>query len=133
MCYASSAGSPVRRIRPLVGGDHGLVALPDREQLVLAHDVLATVLHVVLVDAGEHDGVHRTGLLTEAAVDALEEVDVVARGAAGAVLRNVGVDRDADGRADRFAQLAGDTALLAVAVAAQGVQPAETRRLRGLL
>src|SRR6185437_6397893 len=131
--FEPCAPSAIRRVRPFVGGDHGLVALADREQLVLAHDVLAAVLHVVFVDAGEHDGVHRTGLFAEAAVDALEEVDVVARGTPGAVLGDVRVDRDADSRTDRLAQLAGDAALLAVAVAPQRVQPAEARRLRSLL
>src|SRR5690242_10882682 len=121
MVYALRAGSPVRRIRPLVGGDHGLVALPDREQLVLAHDVLATVLHVVLVDAGEHDGIHRARLLAEAAIDALEEIDVVAGRAPGAVLGHVRIDRDAHGRTDCLAELAGDAALLAVRIPAQRV------------
>src|SRR5487761_246210 len=133
MVYALRSGSPVRRVRPLVGGDHGLVALPDGEQLVLAHDVLAPMLHVVLVDAGEHDGIDRAGLLAEAAVDALEEIDIIAGGAPRAVLGYVGVDRDAHGRADRLAELAGDATLLAVGIAAQRVQAAESRRLRGLL
>src|SRR5690242_17004659 len=125
--------SSVRRVRRLVVGDHRLVALTDREQLVLAHDVLAALLHVVLVYAGEHDGVHRAGLLAEAAVDALEQVDVVARGAARAVRPDVRIDGDAHRRAYRLAQLAGDAALLAVRVAAQRVQAAEAHRLRGLL
>src|SRR5579872_3102657 len=125
--------SAVRRIRPLVGGDHGLVALPDREQLVLAHDVLATMLHVILVDAGEHDGIHRAGLLAEAAVDALEEIDVIAGRAPGAVLGHIGIDRDAHGWADGLAQLAGDAALLTVGIPAQRMQSAKARRLRGLL
>ena len=73
------------RVGGLVGGDHRLVALADGEQLVLGHDVLAAILHVVLVDARLDDGIHRAGLLAEAAVDALEQVDVVARGAARAV------------------------------------------------
>src|SRR5215469_784979 len=131
--FEPRAPSAVRRIRPFVGGDHGLVALPDREQLVLAHDVLAPMLHVVLVDAGEHDGIHRTGLFAEAAVDALEEVDVVACGAPRAILRHIRIDRDADGRADGLAELAGDAALLTVGIPAQRMQAAEARRLRSLL
>src|ERR1700733_10663218 len=74
-----------RRIRSLVGRNHRLVALTHREQLVLGHDVLAAMLHVVLVDAREYDGIHRAGLLAEAAIDALEQVDVVAAGATRAV------------------------------------------------
>ena len=90
-------------------------------------------LHVVLVDARLDDGIHRAGLLAEAAVDALEQVDVVARGAARAVVRDVGLDGDRQRRAHRLAQLAGDAALLAVRIAAQRMQAAEARRLRRLL
>src|SRR5215472_9335591 len=103
--------SPVRGVRRLVGRDHRFVALADREQLVLAHDVLTALFHVVLVNAGEDDGIDRAGFLAEAAVDALEEIDVVARSAPRAIGRNVRVDGDADRGAYRFAQLAGDAAL----------------------
>src|ERR1700722_4340479 len=123
----------VRGVRSLVGGDHRLVALPDREQLVLAHDVLAALLHVVLVDAREHDRIHRAGLFAETAVDALEQVDVVARGAARAIGADIRVDGDAHRRAHRLAQLAGDAALLAVRITPQRMQAAEARRLRRLL
>src|SRR5215469_4315941 len=127
------ARSSVRGVGGLVGRDHRFVALAHREQLVLAHDVLTALLHVVLVNAGEHDGIHRTGFLAEAAVDALEEIDVVARGAPGAIGCDIRVDGDAHRRADRLAQFAGDAALLAVRVAAQRVQAAKARRLRSLL
>src|SRR5690606_19182457 len=43
------------------------------------------------------------------------------------------VDGNGKRRADRFAELAGDATLLAVRIAAQRVQAAETRRLRRLL
>ena len=72
------------------------------------------------------------GLLAEAAEDALEQVDVVARGAAGAVRALFRIDGDRKRRAHRLAQLAGDAALLTVRVATQRVQATETRRLRGL-
>src|ERR1700730_13526305 len=69
-----------------------------------------------------HDGVNGTGLLTEAAVDALDHVDVVARGAASAVIAaGSGFNRDRLGRADCLAELAGDTAILAGRVAPQGM------------
>src|SRR6185295_6219506 len=131
----SNLDSPltIGRVGGLVGVDQRVVAFTHCKQLVLAHDVLAAVLHVVLVDARQHDGVHRAGFLAEAAVDAFEEVDVVTRGAARAVLRNVRVDGDAHRRAYRLAQLAGDAAFFAVRITAQRVQPAEARRLRGLL
>src|SRR5690606_24778589 len=79
------------------------------------------------------DRIHRARLLAEAAEDALEQVDLVARGAARVVLALLGVDGDRQRRAHRLAQLAGDAALLAVGIAAQRVQPAEARRLRDLL
>src|SRR5690349_5416836 len=123
----------VRGVGGLVGRDQRVVALAHGEQLVLGHDVFAAMLHVVLVDARFDDGVHRAGLLAEAAVDALEEIDVVARGAPRAVVGHVGFDGDGQRRAHRLAQLAGDAALLAVRVAAQRMQPAEARRLRRLL
>src|SRR5499427_8544981 len=117
--------SSIRGVGSLVRGDHGLVALADREQLVLAHDVLTALFHVVLVNAREHDGIDRAGFLAEAAVDALEEIDVVACGAPRAIGRYVRIDGDAHRRAHRLAQLAGDAALLAVRIAAQCMQPAE--------
>src|SRR5688572_12834869 len=130
---ATSIGLPVAGIGRLVGGDHRLVLLADGEELVLGHDVLAAVLHVVLVDPRLDDGVHRAGLLAEAAVDALEQVDVVARRAPRAVRADVGLDRDGKRRAHRLAKLAGDAALLAVRVAPQRVQSPEARRLGRLL
>src|SRR5690606_29484943 len=69
----------------------------------------------------------------EAAEDALEQVDVVARGTAAAVGTLLGVDGDRERRAHRLAQLAGDAAFLAVRIAAQRMQTAEARRLRNLL
>src|SRR5690606_38854222 len=114
-------------------GDLGLEAVAERQQLGLGHDVLATQFEVVLVDVGLDDRVHRARFLAVPAVDALEQVDVVARGAAGAILALLGVDGDRQRRADRLAQLAGDAALLAVGIAAQRVQAAEAGRLRRLL
>jgi len=79
------------------------------------------------VDARENDGVDRARLLAEAAVDALEQIDVVARRAARAVRSDVRVDGDAHRRAHGLAQLAGDAALFAVRITAQRMQAAETR------
>lgn len=107
-----------------------------------------------------HDGVHRTSLLAEPAVDALGHVDVVAGGAAAAVGAGFGLDGDglrggdtagdtsappaaaggggagrkADLRgADGLAELAGDAPLLPGRVAAQRVLPAEPWAQRPLL
>src|SRR5690606_41884535 len=84
-------------------GDLGLETVADRQQLRLGDDVLAAVFEVVFVDMGLDDRVHRTRLLAEAAVDALEQVDVVARGAAGVVLARLRIDGDRKRRAYRLA------------------------------
>ena len=88
---------------------------------------------MVLVNPGLNDGVHRAGLFAETAVDALEEVDVVAGRAPGAVLADVGLDGDGERGADRFAKLARDAALLTAGVAPESVKPPESRRLGRLL
>ena len=88
---------------------------------------------MVLVDPGLHDRIDRAGFLAEAAVDALEQVDVVARRAARAVRADVGLDGDRQCRADGLAELARNAALLAIGVPAQRVQAAIAERLRGLL
>src|SRR5438552_12592981 len=88
---------------------------------------------MILEDARLDDRIHGAGLLAQPAEDALGEIDVVARGAAGAVGALFGLDGDRKRGANGLAQLAGDAALLAVRVAAQGVQPAEARAHRGLL
>ena len=67
-------------------GDFGLKPIAQRQQLRLGDDVLATVFEVVFQDVRLDDGIHRAAFLAEAAEDALEQVDVVTRGAAAAVL-----------------------------------------------
>src|SRR4051794_33291048 len=122
--------SAVRRIRRTVRGDHGLVALPHCEKLVLGHDVLALMLHVEVLDPGENDRIDGARLFAEAAVDALEEIDVIAGRAARAVWRRLRLDGDAHRRAHRLAELARDAALLTVRIAPQRMQPAVARRNR---
>ena len=79
------------------------------------------------------DGVNGARLLTEAAVDALGHVDVVARRATAAVRPLLSLDGDGLCRADGLAQLAGDAAFLARWVASQGVLATEARRDGALL
>src|SRR5947209_9231598 len=80
------------------------------------------------------DGIDRAGFLAQAAIDAFHHVDVVAHGAAGAVVAaRAGLDRCRLRGADRLAQLAGDAALLAVRITAQRVLATEARRDRPLL
>src|SRR5688500_9354449 len=101
---AMVARLPVSRVRGLVGGDHGFVALADREQLVLGHDVLAAILHVVLVDTRLDDRIDWARLFAETAVDALEQINVVAGRAARSVGGHVGLDGDRKRRTYRLAQ-----------------------------
>src|SRR4051812_30403956 len=91
------------------------------------------MLHVVLMDTREDDGIDRAGFFTETAVDALEQVDVVTRGTARAIGRHVRIDGDAHGRAHGLAQLAGDATLFAVRITTQRMQSTESRRLWRLL
>src|SRR3972149_237903 len=75
------------------------------------------------------DRVHRAAFLAQPAKDALHHIDVVARGAARAVVApRAGLDGDGLRRADRLAKLAGNAALLAVRIAAQDMLAAEARR-----
>src|ERR1700753_2787425 len=107
----TSSPSPVRRVLRARGRDVGLEAIADREELQLRHDVLAAFLEVVFVHGRLDDRVDRTALLAEAAIDALEEIDVVARRAARAVGARRGVDRDRERRTHGLAELARDAAL----------------------
>ncbi len=91
------------------------------------------ILEVIFVDPGLHDGVNRAGFLTESAKNALEEVDVVTRGSARAVIAWFGLDGNRQGGTNSLAQLAGDTTLLAIGVTPQRMQPPEARRDRRLV
>src|SRR5436190_7276507 len=123
----------VRRVRRAVPGDLFFVAVAYREQHRFRVVQVAAVLAVILDDPRLDDRVDRAGFLAEAAENAFHEVDVVARRAPRAVLALFRFDVDGERRADRLAQLARNAALLAVRVAAQRVQPAETRAHRRLL
>src|SRR5215468_10550933 len=75
------------------------------------------------------DGIHRTGLLAQSAVNALHHVDVVAGGAARAIVAPwTGLDGDGLGRTNCLAQLASDAALLPVGIAPQRMLAAEAGR-----
>src|SRR6476660_5755582 len=93
-----------------------LVAVADREQHRLGVGKVAALLPVVLEHARLDDGVDRAGLFTEAAENALGEIDVVARRAPRAIGALLALDVDGERRADRLAQLAGDAAFLAVRI-----------------
>src|SRR5262249_44165647 len=126
--------SPIGCIELKRLGDLALPAIAIGEQARLVVVELLARLGGELEIRPLDDGVHRAGLLAEPAGDAFHHVDVVARGAPGAVVApRTGLDRDRLRRADRLAKLAGNAALLAVGIAAQGVLAAKTRRQRTLL
>ena len=88
---------------------------------------------MIFKDAGLDDGIHGAGFLAESAKDTFGQVDIIAGGAAAAIGARLGFNRDRHRRAYGLAELAGDAALLAIRIAAQGVQAAKAMRLRGLL
>src|SRR5207244_3072559 len=115
-------------------GDLALPAVAVRQELFLVVVQLLAGLRGELEVRPLDNGVDRASLLAEAAVDALHHVDVVARGAAGAVVAaRTGLDGNRLRRADRLAQLAGDAALFAVRITAQHMLAAEARRDRPFL
>src|SRR3546814_19136667 len=89
---SSSTRSAVGSVGGAARRDLGFEAVADRQQLGLGDHVLAAVLEVVFEDVRLDDRVHRSGLLAEAAEDALEQVDVVARGEAAAARALLPVD-----------------------------------------
>src|SRR5512135_3187268 len=125
--------SPIRRVERQVLGDLAFPAVAIGEQLFLVVVKLLARLGGEFEIRALDDGVNRAGLLAQPAIDALHHVDVVARGAARAVVAaRAGLDGDGLRRADRLAQLASDAALLAVRITAQRVLAPETRRDRAL-
>lgn len=123
---------PVRRIGP---GNCRKLRLPlvsIRQQLLLVVEQLLPRLGGILGVRALHNGVHGTRLLAEAAVDALGHVDIVSCRPARSILTLLGFNGDGLGRADGFAQFAGDAALFASGVAAQGVLTTEPGRDRAL-
>src|SRR6476620_8108988 len=109
-----SQRSPIRRIERQDLGDLALPAVAIGEQPILVVVELLARLGGELEIRPLHDGIDRTRLLAEAAIDALHHINVVAGGAARAVVA-AGPCLDGAGlcRADGFAQLAVDAALLA--------------------
>src|SRR6516225_2453445 len=126
--------SPVGRIERDVVGDLALPAVAVREQALLVEVELLARLGRELEVRSFDDGVDRAGLLAKSAIDAFDHVDVVARGAARAVVAaRPRLYGDGLRRTDRLAQLAGDAALLAVRIAAQRMLAAKARGELSLL
>src|SRR5438477_5556415 len=122
-----ASGSSVGRLERERLVQFAFPAVAIREQLFLVVEQLLAGLGGEFEIRALDDRVDRTGLLAEAAIDAFRHVDVVARGAAAAVVARLGLDGDGERRTDRLAELAGDAALLAVRIPAQRVLAAEAR------
>ena len=112
-------------------GDFRFVFVADGQQDGLGHVQIAFFLAVVFENMRFHNRIGGAGFFAEAAENALGQVDVVARGAAGAVFALFGFDVNRHGGADGLAQFAGDAAFFAVRIAALGVQAAKAHGLRG--
>src|SRR6185312_15018735 len=126
--------SPIRRVERQALGDLALPAVAIGEQPILVVVKLLARLGSELEIRSLNDGVDWTGLLAEAAINTFYHVDVVARGAARAVVAaRLGLDGDGLRRADRLAELAGDAAFLAVGIAAQRMLAAKARADRPFL
>jgi hypothetical protein len=72
-----------------------------------------------------NDSIYRTALLAQTAVDALRHINIVACGPPATVHALLGFDCDGLGRADGFAELAGNAALFSGWVPSQGVLASE--------
>src|SRR4051812_42792301 len=113
--------STVRRVGAEIGRDGALPPVAVLEQLLLGEIQLFTSLGGEFKVRAFDDGVDWAGFLAEAAIDALHHVDVVAHGAAGAVvLARTRLDGDGLRRADGFAELASNAALFPIGIASQG-------------
>src|SRR6516225_2469280 len=110
-------GSTVGRLKREVIGDLSLPAIAVRQQLFLIVEEFFVRLGGELEVRPLDDRINWARLLTIAAIDAFRHIDVVSRRAPTAILPGLGLDRDCKRRANRFAQLAGDAALLAVGIA----------------
>ncbi len=116
-----------------IGRYHRFVLISNGVQHIFRQNVLAGSLHVVLVNAGLNDRIHGAGLFAKSAIDALEEIDVIACRTPQAIGARIRINGYGERRADRLTKLAGNTPFLAIWVAPQGMQTPESRRLRRLL
>src|SRR5215472_13491906 len=119
--------SSIRCIELEVASDLAFPAIAVREKAVLVVVEFFARLGREFEIRPEHDRIDRTGFLAIAAIDALHHVDVVARGAAAAVLTGLGFDRDTDRGAYGLAELASDAAFLTVRIASERMLSAKAR------
>src|SRR5699024_7793841 len=95
-------------------GNFWLVLIPDRQQHVFGVVEVAALFTVIILDVGLDDGVRGAALFAEPAENALGQINVVASGAAGAVLALFGFDGNGQRGADGFTKLAGNAAFFAI-------------------
>src|SRR5919197_5158524 len=98
------AASPVICIEEDLFRDFALPPVPIREKALLIVEELLTGLGRELEVRSLHDGIDRTGLLAQAAVDALHHVDVVTGCAPSSVVSTRSrLDRDRECRTNGLA------------------------------
>lgn len=107
---------PIGRIRPGYRRQLRFPFVPIRQQLLFVIQQLLPRLRRVFRIRALDDGIDGTTLLAEAAIDAFGHVNVIARGAAGAILALLGLDGDGRCGADGFAEFAGDATFFACGV-----------------
>src|ERR1700686_857381 len=126
--------SPVRRIEFDRSRNLALPAVAIGEQFRLVIIEFLAGLGREFEIRALDDGIDRTGLLAQPGIDGFHHIDVVAHGAAGAVIAaRAGLDGDRLRGADRLAQFAGDAALFPIGITPQRMLATETRRDRALL
>jgi hypothetical protein len=74
-----------------------------------------------------HNGIDRTGFLTESTIDAFGHVNIIPRGPTRPILSFFGINGNGLGGTYRLAKLAGDATFFSGWVASQGVFAAEAR------
>lgn len=108
-----------------VGRNLRLPLVSVQQQLLLIVQQLLVRLRGEFKVRTLDDGVHGTGLLTEATVNTLCHIDVVSRGPSTAVSTLLRLDRNGLGRTNGLAQLASNAPLLATRITTQRVLSAE--------
>ncbi len=89
--------SPVDSVWRLVGRDHGFVLVANTQQLLLCHDAVTPLLHVVFENPRLDNRIHGTRLFAETAVVTLVQFDVVARRASRTLLGHFRFDGNSQG------------------------------------
>src|ERR1700730_7910608 len=95
--------SPVGGVERQVLRDLGLPTVAVLQQLLLVVEQLLMRLGRELEVRPLDDRIDRTRFLAIAAIDAFRHINVVTGGAPAAILTRLGLDRNCERRADRFA------------------------------